>query len=324
MDLEVVARELVVAIRAHRSQVQLSRRLGYRSNVVYAWESGRRWPTAAELLRACARTGIEVDDALARFFGRTPDFLAEGDPWEPQTVAAFLVELKGDASVSDLARRAELGRSRVSRWLSGITEPRLPDFLRIIEAASARLVDFVVALVGPHAVPSVTPVWQAMEARRRGAGEFPWIQAILRVLELEAYRALPRHQPGWIAARLGIDLAEEQRCLEFLQQTGVIVEQAGRWVGTPTLVDTSRTPGMGRQLKAHWSRVAAERVEAGSPGQFSYNVLTVSKADFERIREAHLAYFRAMRAIVASSEQGEVVAVVNVQLFDLGATTPDE
>ena len=43
----------------------------------------------------------------------------------------------------------------------------------------------------------------------------------------------------------------------------------------------------------------------------------VSKEDFERIRQLHLAYYHAMRQIVSESSPDEVVAVVNVQLFAL-------
>ena len=38
-DIERVARQLLIALRGKRSQVQWSRRLGYKSNVAYAWES---------------------------------------------------------------------------------------------------------------------------------------------------------------------------------------------------------------------------------------------------------------------------------------------
>ena len=323
MDAEVVARQLIRAIRAHRSQVQLSRRLGYASNVVYAWEAGRRWPTAAETLRACHRTGVPVAERLERFLGRAPGWLSEGvDAWSPESVAALLDALRGDASVTDLAARAGLGRSRVSRWLSGRTEPRLPEFLQLVEAASARMVDLVAALVGPESVPAVAPLWARMEARRRGAGEYPWTQAILRALELSDYAALPAHEPGWIARRLGISEAEEGRCVAFLRDTGQVRWDGHRFRGDPLAVDTGRTPEVGPRLKAHWAGVAAARVEAGAPGQFSYNVFVVSRADFEAIREAHLAYFRAMRSIVAASTPGEVVAVANVQLFALDAQAP--
>jgi DNA-binding phage protein len=318
MDFEQVARELLVALRGRRSQVAWSRRLGYRSNVAYAWESGRRFPTAAETLRACARTGIDTRAALGRFYGTAPAWLERLDPASPEAVAQLLEDLRGTASVTDLARRAGLGRSSVARWLGARTEPRLPDFLRVVEAASVRMVDLVATLVDPARVPSVAPLWERLEARRKSAFELPWTQAVLRALELADYRAMPAHEPGWIARRLGIPVEEEARCLEFLRAVGQV-----SWTGThfrpETLaVDTRPSPEIGRRLKAHWTTVAAERIARGDAGQFSYNVFTVSRADFERIRKAHLDYFHALRAIVAESEPAELVAVANVQLFAIG------
>jgi transcriptional regulator with XRE-family HTH domain len=317
LDYDQTARELVISIRAHRSQTALSRRLGFQSNVVYTWESGRRWPTGAQVLFACHRTGCDVREALVGFIGREPEWLDAREPWSAETVAALLRDLQGATSVSDLARRTGRARTRVSRWLSGATEPRLPDFLRLVEATSARLVDFVAALVDPETVPSVAALWRRMEARRQGAALVPWTQAVLRVLELSDYRALEAHEPGWVARRIGISLEEEERCIAFLRDTGQVRVVDGRLESDPLAVDTRRTPEVGRQLKAHWSQVAAERVKRGAPGQFSYNVFTVSRDDFERIREAHLGYFHALRAIVAESEPAEVVAIANVQLFAL-------
>lgn len=317
MDYDAIAQQLLVALRGHRSQVAWSRRLGYRSNVAYAWESGRRSPTGAETLRAAVRAGVDLRAGLTRFYGHPPPWLGEGDPARPEAVAAFLEDLRGSASISDLARRSGLSRYAISRWLSGDTEPRLPDLLRLIEAASVRLVDFIAVLVDPAAVPSIATLWARVEARRRGAYELPWTQAVLRALELEGYRALAEHQPGWIAGRLGLAEVEEARCLAFLRDTGQIVWDGTHYGKEALAVDTRREPEVGRRLKAHWTRVAADRVEQGERGQFSYNVFSVSRADFERIRELHLAYFHALRAIVAESEPAECVAVANVQLFAL-------
>lgn len=317
MDYDQIARELLRELRGKRSQVAWSRRLGYRSNVAYAWESGRRWPTAAETFRACTRTGIDLDEALTRFYGRPPPWLGTLETTSKDAVAAFLVDLQGKASVSDLARRAELSRYRVTRWLSAQTQPRLPDFLRLVEAASVRLVDFIAVLVDPTSLPSVAPLWKRIEARRHGAARHPWSQAVLRALELRDYLALPAHDDGWIARRLGIDADEVTACMELLQTTGAIRRRGKHWSPEGLAVDTRRHPSVGRKLKAHWTGVAADRIEAEAPGQFSYNVFTVSRADFERIRELHLAYFHALRQIVAESDTDEVVAVANVQLFPL-------
>lgn len=319
MDYDRLARELLVALRGRRSQVAWSRRLGYRSNVAYAWESGNRSPTAAETLRAARRAGVDLHAALERFHGRAPPWLEGLDPASAEAVARLLEDLRGSTSITDLARRSGLSRYSLSRWLAGQTQPRLADFLRLIEASSVRLVDFVAVLADPAAIPSLAELWARVEARRRGAAEHPWTQAVLRVLELEDYRRLPKHPAGWIAARLGMPAEEEERCLRFLEATGQIARAGGLWQVEPLAVDTRRHPEIGRRLKAHWARVAADRVETGAPGQFSYNVFSVSEADFERIRQLHLAYFHELRAIVAASEPGERVAVANVQLFALDA-----
>lgn len=308
---------MLIALRGSRSQVAWSRRLGYKSNVAYAWESGRRWPTAAEALRAAERNHIDVREALCGFYGRNPDWLEDTDPTTPEGVARLLEDLRGNTPITDLVERSGLSRYSLSRWLAGQTQPRLPDFLRLVEAASVRTVDFLAALVEPGLMPTVAPIWERMEARRLGADKLPWTQAVLRALELSDYHTLPAHQPGWIAARLCISEEEEVRCLRFLQDTGQITWDQTHYRLEQLPVDTRRSPGINRRLKAHWARVGAQRAESGAPGQFSYNVFNVSREDFERIRNAHLKYFRTLRAIVAESSPEEVVAVANVQLFPL-------
>src|SRR5690606_6604411 len=44
LDFRALSREWVRAMRGPRSQTALSRRLGYRTNVIYRWESGARSP----------------------------------------------------------------------------------------------------------------------------------------------------------------------------------------------------------------------------------------------------------------------------------------
>lgn len=319
MDIEAVAREFLTALRGERSQVAWSRRLGYRSNVAYTWEAGRRYPTAAETFRAIRRSGRDLRAGLDRFYAHEQrQWLDEhADLTTPDAIAAFLRDLKGRTPTSELARQSGLSRYSLTRWFSGQTQPRLPDFLTLIEATSLRLVDFVTSFVRPESVPTVLPLWRRLEARRDGAGRHPWSQAVLRALEIEAYRALPRHEPGWIAARLGVPLEAELAAVDHLRLTGQVEEKDGLLHAVPLAVDTRHTPGLGQVLKAHWSRIGTERIEAGAPGQFSYNVFTCSGEDFERIREAHLAYYRTLRQIVAASHPDEHVVVANVQLFKL-------
>src|SRR5688572_27455473 len=64
LDFEVIASELLRELRGRRSQRAFSRRLGYRTNIAYRWETARCFPTAAETLRIAARVGLDVKAAF--------------------------------------------------------------------------------------------------------------------------------------------------------------------------------------------------------------------------------------------------------------------
>lgn len=323
IDHDRLATELVRALRGRRSQAQLSRRLGYRSNVLYTWEAGSRWPTAADTLRLAAACRVDVAAAWARFYRTPPPWLAEADPLRPATVARLCDDLRGTVAVVEIARRAGRSRFAVARWLAGDAEPRLPDLLRLIDATSLRLLDWLACFVDVDTLPSVREAWHRLEAERRAAYELPWTQAVLRALELAAYRALPAHDDAWVAARLGLDEGEVRRSVATLVAAGQLVRRGAHLALVESgTTDTRRDPAAGRRLKAHWARVGLERLELGADGLFSYNVFSVSAADHARLRELHLAYFRELRAVVARSTPGEEVVVANVQLFGLGPDTP--
>src|SRR5688572_30799791 len=219
MNYDQLAAELIRALRGRRSQLAFSRRLGFRTNVVHTWEAQRRWPTASRALLAAERAGADPRAALTRFYRIPPAWLTPTAALTPELVARLLADLRGRATIGDVAQRAGRSRFAVGRWLKGEAEPRLPDFLRMIEATSLRVLDFVAAFVDPRSLPSVTPRWEKLEAGRRAAFELPWSHAVLRVLELESYRRHP-HREGFIADQLGIGLDEEQRCLEALIGSG--------------------------------------------------------------------------------------------------------
>jgi transcriptional regulator with XRE-family HTH domain len=333
MDHFKLASQLIGRMRAGRSQAALSRRLLRKSNVVYTWEAGRRFPTAAVFFRYAELVRVDVAAGIGRFLGSLPDELANRDFRDPETTARLLRHLREGTTLAELARKLGTNRVSVGRWLKGEAEPRLPDLLRLIEATSLRLLDFIDVFVSPAQLPETRDAWTVLEAQRRLAYSLPWSHAVLRVLELRDYREQPRPRDAFIAERLGISHAEAQRCLKALADSKLIARRAGRWVVKQVLaVDTRRNPEAGRTLKTHWAGVGLERLPQLEPeGQdlFSYNLFTVSEKDWERLRELHIAYFQELRRIVGGSQPAERVALVNLQLMRLdvraagGVPVPD-
>lgn len=319
MDFETIAGELVRALRGRRSQTAFSKRLGYRSNVASAWEAGRAFPTAADFFALLERSGRKPALALAAFY-RLPSGAPAHDLTTAKGVAAFLNDLRGRTVLVDLARAAGRSRFAVARWLKAEAEPRLPDFLRLVECASLRLLDFLACFVDPSNLPSLAADWRNLENARRAAFELPWSHAVLRVVELTEYQKLRRHRPGFIAARLHISLEEEERAVALLLETGQLRREGGRLrLGASLTVDTRGDRRRSQDLKAFWTGVALDRLKAGVDGTFSYNLFSVSRADFDKIQELYRGYFRELRRIVAASEPAECIVLSNVHLLELGA-----
>jgi len=313
VDCRIAAAQLLRALRGRRSQRAFSRRLGYRSNVAHDWESGRRMPTAPATLRSCHRLGVNVIDAFERFqpacakaLGRGPDF----------DVAAWLSELAGSLAVAELAARSGLSRYAVGRNLRGTTKPKLDDFIALVEAISGRASDLVQELVPITEVPELLDVARQRAAAKRLAFEEPWSAAMLRVLETSGYQEQGRHEPGYIASRLGLDVEQERAVLGALEAAGVARLRAGRYeVGEPLTVDTQASADDVRKLRAHWARVGLSRVQQPRAEDWlGYNVISTSAHDLERVREVLRRAFREIRAIAAASEPAESVALLNLHL----------
>ncbi len=320
-----LASELVRAVRGRRSQEAFSKRLGYDSNVLYLWESGRRYPSASRFLQACELAGIDVWQALAGFLRSEPSWVLSGRQARAvassATIGSLLSELKGQRSVVEVARASGKSRFRVARWFAGETEPRLPDFLAMVEATSFRLLDFVAALVDTDALPSVRDRHRRLEAARQAVFDMPWCHLILRLLETKRVQDQTSVTAGDLASELGLSTSQVERGLALLETT-LQVERTDRgWAARQVdNVDTATDPDAVRQLKAWAARIGLDRIEGGDEGLYSYNLFCVSKADYEKLQALHRAYFRQVRALVAESSPSEEVVMMNLQLFRLAGS----
>jgi transcriptional regulator with XRE-family HTH domain len=317
--MTAIASDLVRALRGRRSQAEFSRRLGYRSNIVHRWESGKCWPSAATFFSACCGYKPSLSQCFARLFKRTPEWFDESDPFSPASIAALLRELCGTTPIRTLAERTGHNRYGVGRWLRGVSEPKLPEFLCLIEASSRRLLDFIATLVDPATMVTIASDWKQLQRARGAAYELPWSHAVLRALELEGYRRAAQGE-RWIAGRLGIDLGEVERSIELLATTGQIKRVRGKWrLGSVISVATGQDATRSRQLKVVWTEVALARLRSGAPGNYGYSVFAVSQKQLKQLRQLHLEYVRGMQSLIATPSSAECVGLYCAQLIDLSS-----
>ncbi len=312
-----LASELLRNLRGKRSQTALARRLGVGTHALANWEHGRRWPTAARALWVAERVGVDVEQAFRQFYRQEPEWLNEHLPTSREGVASFLDDLRGNTRIAELSRLTGKSRFCITRWLKGTTEPKLPDFLTMIEACSLRLLDFLATLVDPRRLPSAREAWRQLEQARTLAYDAPWTSAVLHALETDGYRRLAQHRPGYLAKRLGIARSEEERCLRLLTQSGRI-----HWVGRHFkprevgVTDTRTDPERARDLRVFWAREGARRAEQGEPG-LKYNLCGISERDLRRLRTLQASYLSEMRTLIAQSEPVERVVLITDGICDL-------
>lgn len=317
MDWEQVSREVIRAVRGKQSQAVLSRRLGYKGRAVTEWESGRKFPYAAVFFRACTFCGVDVVASLETFhLASAHDFADGGDAG----VAAWLRALRGKTKIGQLALRTNIPRFSVSRFLTGQSRPRLPQFLALLEGLTGRASDLIGALVGIESVPSLNLEHGRRLHARKLAYSKPWTAAILNAIEVESYKEQPSHENEWLAERLGLDSELVASSLTSLFDSGTvrIDPQTKKYVCTPQTIDTQGSYEDMRQLKTHWANVATSRIgNRPETDLHSYSIAAVSHDDAERIREILIASFREIRGLVASSAPSQEVILIQLQLTGL-------
>jgi transcriptional regulator with XRE-family HTH domain len=320
LDVEAVAADWVRQLRGKRSRAAFSRRLGYRSNVAHRWENGSAWPTASRFLQLCELCGKDVGAAYQAFFLRTPPWSKAHAPSSPAAVAAFLRQLRGKIKLVSLAESSGFSRYSIARWLAGEAEPKLPEFLRLVEASSRRALDFIATFTDPGALPSARVEWERRERLRQAAYEETWSHAVLRALELADY---PKsgETTEWFARVLGIDAPRVERALAVLESTGQIARRDQHWVALPApALTTGRHPATLGILTRAWTGVALERIDKRAPSHFGYSLFAISRKDLRRLRDLQLEYLREMQAIIAQSTPNECVGLFCLHLLDLSAS----
>lgn len=317
MDFEAISRELLRARRGARTQKSLSKALGFKSNVVFAWESGRDALFADVFFRVVLISGQE--GGLIPFLkGHSLEEL-KGE----EACAHYLRALLTGRTQAEVASQLGASRYRLGRWMGGQTRIPLWVLLHVIQLTTLSLFEFLECLVDPTELPSVAESYREMRVVRQASSENPWSHAILQLLGTRNFQEKCRHEEGTFASRLGMSVSEERVSLKLLIDSGQIEKCGGRYRRIRNLnIDTRAYPEQTRQLASFWMRLGAEKVLTRGNGKFAFNTFSISEAGHQRLRDLQSTYFREMRSIVAEDaenggESGDVALVAAWQLYRL-------
>lgn len=163
------ARTFFRSLRGAETTAELSKRLGYTSDVYADWETGRLHPTASEVFRVCAECRIDVMGALTRFEPGAVDAFGSGTDRE---IGHWMSTICGSPDPREAGSKLGRSKTMVRRWLSGRIRPPFGDLLALLDAYGGRGDDLLDALLPPPeplpADPTPTPLADRSAAAQRG------------------------------------------------------------------------------------------------------------------------------------------------------------
>ncbi len=313
-EWSTVAQELVRALRGRTTQSALSRRLGFKTNVVYRWEAGLREATADDFL-SLLRLRLDRAEATLWAFARGPD---EADGSQSMfSWASWLRTLRGEQSVAEIADHLSLSKQAVRRIFRGDTSPPLSRLLQLVDRLSNRVLGFVEMMTDPAKLKSLRGIRALAEAQLAITFEHLHAESIIACLETDDYESLPGHSNHWLAERLGLPLSVVETTIEALIAAGGLMVKRGKFKTQDNrMVNTqTRSRVASRRLARHWTNVSMglseERTRSG------YLVFSADQAAVDDIGRIMTEAMYQVIARVAKSSAVDRVSVLTVNMARL-------
>lgn len=304
---ENIDREVLKALRGRRSQVQLSRLLGFRFNQVYLWESGRRAVHWGDFELYCKILKRPLYQAITRHFA-LPD---------SHSIHEVLVGSLRSLKKGAIAKELGIGPSPLSRWLNGRADPPLREVFRIFNRTHLNFLEFLDEVVGAGKLMSIQTAVTETQRLKNALYGLPIAGAIAPALELREYQELKVHRPGVLAKRLGLTLQEEEEALRLLQAAGQIEMQNGKYRLKSFRVTLTEDKQRFIQNCQYWSERAARIPKrVGQKSFFGYRVFGVSSEAYAKLRQAQVNAYHAISEILKDETAPyDDVVVINFQTF---------
>lgn len=250
VNLVQVRKEMLRALRGRRSQSSMSRRLGYASNRMHAWETGHaslKWDEFESICRLCK---ADLAKAIETAFRLKPESCGWHD-----LVITFAGKIREDV----LARKLGVSQKTARRWLKGEQEPQVEDLLAMMFFFSSRFLAFMQALGILERVPALAEIRILHERARKMHSDIPECPLVHACLESVSYAASPVHLDGFVAHALGKSLEWEHETLRHMTEAGLLASEEGKYVPYFNRVDMIGIPFEDAlRIRKHWLAVACE------------------------------------------------------------------
>jgi hypothetical protein len=283
IDFEKLASELVRALRGKRSQISLSRKLGYRTNQLYRWEAGLRTISWADFVTLChaveAPLGAQLKSVL--FFS--------GKPSGGSGLVKYLMK---ELPVSRVSSLTGLSRFSISRWVSQKTEPGLSEVLQLMHRLWSLLFVFLDGWIPTEEIPSIASSFQQQKREKGLFYHRPLSTAVLESLKLEGYRSLKTHSDQWIADAIGADTNEIRELINELESVGLIAKMKSKYKVLRSFSSMNGNFALYKSVRAYWFQKSLDYYQERSVVPKSSLAPALTFACSEKAMQSIIASYR--------------------------------
>jgi transcriptional regulator with XRE-family HTH domain len=282
------------------------------------WEKGSRQISWRDFVRLCEATDAPVAQT----------FLALSFRNNFANVPVLLNRIIGGAKITEVAKATGISRYTITRWLNDEGCPDLADVMQLIHHCQYLLFEFIAGLVDPAEIPSLAKLYDQRQERKSVYFEHPVAAAIVAILGLDSYRALPAHDDAFVSRAVGIDEKEANEIIGKLLTTGRIGWREGKLEPRAGQLELSDHPDF-RKFCGYWldrAKKCAERKENPLPFlNYGMDIYPTSAATLRQLHEEYTAFCKRARVIL-SQDVGprDQVFVFTSIFFDASEAVADE
>ena len=313
--------EILSRLRADRTQLELSRGLGYKVNQVHKWEAGRAEVAWPDFVKFCALVDVDLFTVLDRALS-----ILSKNRLESRAVVKHLTRGMVPARV---AAKLGISRSTLSRWIDGAQSPSFTQVLQLIELGSFSVSTFLTALL-PKGSPALRCVSSDQIAKELNY-EYPFAAALLRVFELKEYLTASDPDNAWLAKRLGVNAEDTVAALRKLQEIGAVEKKGERFSSKEKRLRTMSSSGEVKAIIMYWLERTLELVRTMNRSDernlAGYLVFSATDEMIAEVRAAYLEFYQRVSNIVddpKNADPCDAVMLMGFQMSDVFQMPPKD
>ncbi len=311
MDYKKITQILMKEIRGSSSQNMINKSLGFKYNQYAKWEKGRAHISWKQFVKLCRILKIDLLDIL------TTSCSCTFKTTKPKSVITSFI---GDDNINQFAKKHNLSRFKLARWLSEQSEPAVQDILKLIDLSSPfRLRRFLFHFKVDCEMYDVPSTVSQNDIRNRN----PLSNLAIACLGTKEYIDQPKHTDGFLEKKLGISLQDELELIDFMISNGLLERKNQKLVTPNKMIESDRPAAIENQLDFFHSLSRKYYMKNKERTDKNLLALVSISTTTEVVKQIRRTFFQALenmeKTIIKSihnKEDADQVAHLVVQLYD--------